>query len=142
MWKSRARTTRPVERHITVLGILMQLWGALAMLVGIALLLLSAGALAILAGPDGEAVGFAAGLTAGTFAALGVFSLFWGGAHVWAAVLLRRRQAAGRFLTLALAVVNLLVLPFGTALGVYAMWVLLTHDGRTLFEPAAAAAAP
>jgi hypothetical protein len=125
-----------VERHVTVLGILTRLWGALAMLVGVALLLLSAGALAILAGPDGEPVGLAAGLTAGTFAALGVFSLSWGGAHVWAAMLLGRRHAAGRILTLALGVVNLLVLPFGTALGIYAMWVLLTHDGRRLFEPA------
>jgi hypothetical protein len=127
-----------VERHVTVLGILTSLWGALAMLVGIALLLLSAGALAIMAGPDGESVRFAAGLTAGTFAALGVFSLLWGGAHVWAGMLLGRRHAVGRILTLALAVVNLLVLPFGTALGVYALWVLLTHDGRRLFEPAPA----
>ena len=131
-----------MERHVMVLGILTSLWGALAMLVGVALLLLSAGALAILAGPDGEAVGFAAGLTAGTFAALGVFALLWGGAHVWAAMLLRRHQPGGRILTLALAVVNLLVLPFGTALGIYALWVLLTHDGRRLFEPAAPVTAP
>jgi hypothetical protein len=131
-----------VERHVTVLGILTSLWGALAMLVGVALLLLSAGALAILAGPDGRSVGFAAGLTAGTFAALGVFALLWGGAHVWAGMLLRRCHAAGRILTLALAVVNLLVLPFGTALGIYALWVLLTHDGRRLFEPAATVSIP
>jgi hypothetical protein len=126
-----------VERHVTVLGILSSVWGALAALVGLSLLLLAAGALAILAGPDGDAVGFAAGLTAGTFAAAGVFALLWGGAHLWSAMLLRRRQAGGRILALALAVVNLLVLPFGTALGVYALWVLLTHDGRRLFEPAA-----
>jgi hypothetical protein len=37
---------------------------------------------------------------------------------------------------LGLAVVNLLVLPFGTALGIYAMWVLLPDAGRRLFEPA------
>jgi hypothetical protein len=125
-----------VERHVTVLGILTGLWGALAMLVGVALLLLFAGALAILAGPDAEAVGFAAGLTAGVFAVLGVFSLLWGGAQVWAGMLLRRRLPAGRILTLALAVVNLLALPFGTALGIYALWVLLAHEGRRLFEPA------
>ena len=41
----------------------------------------------------------------------------------------------GRTLSLALAVVNLLVLPFGTALGIYALWILLTSDGRRLFEP-------
>ena len=125
-----------MERHVKVLGLLTSAWGALATLVGVSLLLLAAGAVAILLGPDGEAVGFAAGLTAGTFAAAGVCALLWGGAHVWAAILLGRRQPAGRILTLALAVVNLAVLPFGTALGGYALWVLLTHDGRRLFEPA------
>lgn len=125
-----------MEKHVTVLGILTSLWGALAILVGISLLLLSAGALAVLAGPDGDTVGFAAGLTAGAFAAIGSFALLWGGLLVWSAVLLRRHSAGGRILALALAVVNLLVLPFGTGLGIYALWVLLTHDGRRLFEPA------
>ena len=105
------------------------------MVVGVSLLLLSAGALAVLLGPDGAAVGFAAGFTATAFAVMGVVALVWGGAHVGASVLLRRRQLAGRFLTLALAVVNLLVLPFGTALGAYALWILLTDEGRRLFEP-------
>jgi len=123
-----------VERHARLLGILAGLWGALALLVGVSMLLLSAGALAILVGPDGEAVGFAAGLTAAAFASIAVFTLLWGVAHLWAASLLRRREAAGRGLMLGLAVVNLLVLPFGTALGAYALWVLLTNDGRRLFE--------
>jgi hypothetical protein len=55
---------------------------------------------------------------------------------VWAAVLLKRRKPLGRVLSLALAIVNLLVLPFGTAFGAYALWVLLRDDGRRLFEPA------
>jgi hypothetical protein len=38
-------------------------------------------------------------------------------------------------LMLALAIGNLLVLPFGTALGAYALWVLLRHDAYRLFEP-------
>jgi hypothetical protein len=124
-----------VERHVGILSILCTLWGALAMLVGASLLLLAAGALAILFGPDGSAVGFAAGVTATAFAVMGTVALIWGGAHVGAGVLLRRRQAVGRFLTLGLAVVNLLVLPFGTALGAYALWILLTDEGRRLFEP-------
>ena len=126
-----------MERHVTILAILCSLWGALAMLVGVSLLLLSVGAIAILFSPDGRAVTFAAGLTATAFAVMGAVALAWGAAHVGASMLLRRRQAAGRVLTLGLAVVNLLVLPFGTALGVYAMWILLTNDGRRLFEPAA-----
>ena len=31
---------------------------------------------------------------------------------------------------------SFLVLPFGTAFGAYALWVLLRDDGRRLFEPA------
>jgi hypothetical protein len=127
-----------VERHLNLLGILASLWGALAMLVGVSMLLLSAGALVELFDPVGAGVGFAAGLTAAVFALIGAFALLWGGAHTWAAVLLTRRRPLGRVLSLGLAVVNLLVLPFGTAFGAYALWVLLTEEGRRLFEPAAA----
>jgi hypothetical protein len=125
-----------VERHVDLLGTLATLWGALAMLVGVSMLLLAAGALTELLAPVANRVDFAASLTAAVFVLIGVFALVWGGAHVWAAALLKRRRALGRVLALALAVVNLLVLPFGTAFGVYALWVLLRDDGRRLFEPA------
>jgi hypothetical protein len=125
-----------VERHVRLLGILSSLGGKLAMLVGVSMLLLSAGALAELLESLGTGVEFAAGVTTAVFAAIGVFALLWGGAHVWAAILLDRRQPFGRVLTLGLAVVNLVALPFGTAFGIYACWTLLTNDGRRLFEPA------
>jgi hypothetical protein len=125
-----------VERHVRLLGILSSLGGKLAMLVGVSMLLLSAGALAELLESLGTGVEFAAGVTTAVFAVIGVFALLWGGAHVWAAMLLDRRQPFGRMLTLGLAVVNLVALPFGTAFGIYACWTLLTNDGRRLFEPA------
>ena len=125
-----------MERHVNLLGILATLWGALAMLVGVSMLLLAAGALAELLAPAGNRVDFAASLTAAMFVLIGLFALVWGGAHVWAAVLMKRRRPLGRVLSLALAVVNLLVLPFGTAFGAYALWVLLRDEGRRLFEPA------
>ena len=125
-----------MERHVDLLGTLATLWGALAMLVGVSMLLLAAGALTELLAPVANRVDFAASLTAAVFVLIGVFALVWGAAHVWAAALLKRRRALGRVLALALAVVNLLVLPFGTAFGVYALWVLLRDDGRRLFEPA------
>ena len=123
-----------MERHVRLLGILAGLWGALAMLVGVSMLLLAAGALVELLDSVGTAVEFAAGLTAAALALIGVFSLLYGGAHGWAFVLLRRRTAFGRVLMLALALADLVVLPFGTALGIYALWTLLTNEGRRLFE--------
>lgn len=125
-----------MERHVNLLGTLTTLWGALAMLVGVSMLLLAAGALAELLAPVANRVDLAASLTAAMFVLIGVFVLIWGGAHVWAAVLMKRRRPLGRVLSLALAVVNLLVLPFGTAFGAYALWVLLRDEGRRLFEPA------
>jgi hypothetical protein len=124
-----------VDRHVRLLGILIGLWGGLAMLVGVSMLLLASGAWVELRQSLGTAVELAAGLTTLVFAAIGAFALLWGGTHVWASTLLKRRRPLGRVLALALALVNLLVLPFGTALGVYALWVLLTDEGRRLFEP-------
>jgi hypothetical protein len=124
-----------MDRHVNLLAILWTLWGALTILVGVSTMLLAVGALGAVLGPGGESVSTAAGLIAAAFALAGGFTLLWGFAHVFAGALVRRRVAAGRTLSLALAVVNLLVLPFGTALGGYALWILLTSEGRRLFDP-------
>ena len=120
--------------HVRLLSILVWLWGALGTLMGVSMLLLGAGAFALLVGPGGERVALAAGISTAVFVAVGVFALLWGLAHMWASLLLRRRAAFGRVLMLGLGLVNLLVFPFGTGLGAYAFWVLLTHEGRQLFE--------
>lgn len=124
-----------MHRHVNLLGILWRLWGALWVLMALSLLLLAVGALAPALEPEGTAATFAAGVTAAAFALAGSFALLWGGAHLWTGALLGRHAALGRMVALALAVVNLVVLPFGTALGVYALWVLLKDDGRRLFDP-------
>ena len=52
-----------MERHVKLLRILVGLWGGLAMLVGVSMLLLAAGAWAEFRQSLGTAVEFAAGLT-------------------------------------------------------------------------------
>ena len=123
-----------MARHVDLLGVLWSLWGALAALVGVSMLLLATGALVWVLGPDRPAGTFGAGLFAAVVALTGGFALLWGGAHVWTGMLVRRRLPLGRILSLGLAVVNLLILPFGTALGIYALWVLLPAEGRKLFD--------
>jgi hypothetical protein len=42
----------------------------------------------------------------------------------------------GRTAALLLGVMNLFVLPFGTALAIYTFWVLMHNDARAFFEAA------
>jgi asparagine N-glycosylation enzyme membrane subunit Stt3 len=117
--------------HLRLLGVLQVTWGGIGLLLGAALLLLAVGALAI--GLMGTGDGVAAGVTAFTFAVFAAALLIGGAANSWAGRALRRHEPAGRSAVLWLSVPNLFVLPFGTALGVYALWVLLHNEARSLF---------
>ncbi len=128
----------PMVRHADLLGILYLVWGALSLVVGVSVLILAAGAAAIIASNNEPAhpAGLAARVTAVTFFLLAACAIAWGGVHAWSGYAIRRHRAWARLVGLALAVLNLLFIPFGTALGAYAMWVLLTEQGRRLFESA------
>lgn len=126
-----------MARHVRFLAILYSLWGGLFVLAGAALLILAAGAASIAwmpAQPTTGGFGLAAGVTAATFVVVGLMSLLWGTVHLWCGTKTRRHEPWGRTLALGLAVLNCVLLPFGTALGIYTAWVLLTPDGRRLFE--------
>jgi hypothetical protein len=124
-----------VKRHADFLGLLYLAWGAIFALVGLAGLALTAGAFVIAqsGGPVRAGSEIAAGLTALTFGVLAVIALLWGLLHLWLGAAMRRYKPWSRVLALGLAVINLVLFPFGTALGGYACWVLLTEEGRDLF---------
>ena len=117
--------------HLRLLGILQLTWGAIGLVLGAATLLLSIGALAIGMTAGGDRLG--AGVTALTFGIFAGALLAGGAANAWAGRSLRRQEPAGRSAVLWLAVLNLFLLPFGTALGIYAWWVLLHHESRAVF---------
>lgn len=118
--------------HLSLLAILQLVWASIALLLSGSTLLLAAGAVAIGLGSPSDSLSAAA--TAAVFGVFAVALLVAGAANAWAGIALRRRQPAGRLATLGLAVPNLFVLPFGTALGVYAFWVLLHDDTRAMFQ--------
>ena len=119
--------------HLRLLGVLQVTWGAIGLLLGAALLLLAVGALAIGLMGTGDRV--AAGVTAFMFGVFAAALLIGGAANAWAGRALRRLEPAGRSAALWMSVPNLFVLPFGTALGVYALWVLLHNEARSRFLP-------
>src|SRR5438067_1113116 len=73
---------------------------------------------------------FAAGLVAAVFTALAIIAILWGAAHVVVGVPLRRQRPWARIMALMLGSIDLLLLPYGTALGTYTLWVLLGERGK------------
>jgi predicted lysophospholipase L1 biosynthesis ABC-type transport system permease subunit len=120
-----------MRAHLHLLGILQLVWGAIGLLLGASMLLLAMGAIAI--GVTSGADRMAAGITAGAFAIFAIVLLAGGGANLWAGRALRRNRPHGRLAVLWLGALNLFVLPFGTALGIYAFWVLLHARSRAVF---------
>jgi hypothetical protein len=120
--------------HVDFVGVLFIIWGVLTALIGLSTLALGVGAVALIASGASGGGQIAAGLTAAVFATLAFIALLWGLAHVAVAVPLRRRRPWARLLALTLASVDLLLLPYGTALGCYTLWALLGEGGRKLFD--------
>lgn len=120
--------------HVDFVGILFIVWGILTALVGLSTLALGIGAVAIIASASrAGGAQVAAGLTTAAFITLAIIAMIWGTAHIAVGLPLRRRRPWARLLALMLGAVDLLLLPYGTALGCYALWVLLNEDGKKLF---------
>jgi hypothetical protein len=120
-----------LERHIKVLGILWIIYSGLRLIPGFAMLFLGRLRFLPLLMPVpgwGRAfVGqflFGFGLLVLGFATLGVI----------AGVGLMLYSPWARILTIVLACINLIHLPFGTALGVYSLWVLFSSGADREYQ--------
>ena len=119
--------------HIDALGYLHLLWGGLGVLLGTAMGVLAFGTHLALeggrGGPELASVGF--------LALVALLLVSGGAVQIVAGSGLLKRRSPGRSTALVFAVPNLLLPPFGTALGIYALWVLLNDDARREFGVAA-----
>jgi hypothetical protein len=118
--------------HVEFVAILFVVWGALTAIVGVSTFALGIGA-ASLATSDSGGAQVVAGLTAGAFITLAVIAILWGTGHVLIGLPLRKRSPRARMLAIMAASIDLILLPFGTPLGIYALWVLLNERGKALF---------
>lgn len=125
-----------MKRHVDFLSTLFQVWGAIFVLVAVAGFALAAGAAAIATSSGGVRFGseMAARLTAVSIGLIAVIALVWGLMHYFVGRRLKQYRPSARLMSLGLAIGNLILFPFGTALGGYACWVLLKDEGRSLFE--------
>ena len=125
-----------MKRHVDFLSTLFQVWGAIFVVVAVAGFALAAGAAAIATSSGAVRFGseMAARLTAMTIGLIAIIALVWGVLHYFVGRRLKQYRPSARLMSLGLAIGNLILFPFGTALGGYACWVLLKDEGRSLFE--------
>ncbi len=125
-----------MKRHVDFLSTLYIAWGAIFALVAVAGFALAGGAFAIAesTGPVRFGSEMAARLTGVTITVIALIALVWSLLHLAVGRQLKKYRPSARLMTIGLAVGNMILFPFGTALGAYAVWVLLNEVGRRLFE--------
>ena len=130
-----APALRSPEAHVDLVGVLFIVWGGLTILIGVCTLALGLAAASLIS--DGADVGrsqIAAGFVTAMFITFALLAVAGGSAHTSVGLLVRRRRHWSRLAALLLGSVDLLLLPFGTALGFYTLFVLLRDDTKRQFD--------
>ena len=132
-----------MERHIKLLGVLNIVWGVMGALAGLFLLMILGGAFGIvgtvlheteatIAWPIVAGIG---GIIAG---ALAVFLLILSIPSIVAGLGLINFKPWARTVGIVVSALHLFHLPFGTALGIYGLWVLISRESEGYFIRSAA----
>jgi len=123
-----------MEQHVKVVAILNIVYGGLGVLIALLVLLFFGGMAGVVhsdPSPDSD-VGVAA---LGVIGVVGfiVIALISVPAVIGGIGLLKFREWA-RILLIVMSALNLINIPFGTALGIYGLWTLLNDGTRVLFK--------
>jgi len=124
-----------MAEHVKILGILHVVYGMLGILAGLIIMLVFGGLAGVVSVADHSgdarvAVPILGGIGAFVFILLLVLSL----PGIIAGFGLIERQPWARMLTIVLSALELMSVPFGTVLGIYGLWVLLSPGGEQLFR--------
>ena len=120
-----------METHLKVLSILYLVFAGLSVLFGLGILLLT-GAVSGIVGTSGD-TGFAIPFIRLGGTAVAVFCFVWSVPGFVVGFGLLGRQPWARILGIVMSALSLMHVPFGTALGVYGLWILFNRDTERLF---------
>jgi hypothetical protein len=116
------------DRHVTVIAILMIARGGLLLFLGLIGFIVLTG-IGVISG-DSTALG-----VLGLIGLVAIFVMtFVGLPSIIAGIGLLRRKEWGRILALIVGFISLIDIPFGTALGIYCILMLMDEEGKRLFS--------
>lgn len=121
--------------HIKIVAILHIILGALSILAGIGILFAFGGLAAIVTNNAHSSDAVAAipilggigGIICGVLVVLGIPGIIAG-------IGMLEFRPWGRILGIVISAMDLVSVPFGTALGIYGLWALLSREGEELFQ--------
>jgi len=124
-----------VEKHIHILGLLLIIFGIMGLIGATVVFVVFVGGGIIGSAASGESeimmiVGIIGMVIAGIILVTSVPAIVTG----WG---IMKLKPWGRMLGIVIAILNLPSIPFGTALGVYALWVLFNEESVRLFQQSA-----
>jgi hypothetical protein len=117
-----------MEKHVTLLAAINIGFGFLGIFIGLVTLVVMIGAGIISQDPEAMKITTIVGIAVAFFLIFTSIPEIIGGFG-----LLKRKQWA-RVLVLIIAVIDLMFIPIGTLIGIYALWVLLQEDTTKLFQ--------
>ena len=122
-----------MDRHVKILGTLNMVYGIVGALAAIAILVQFGGLNGVYAAFNEDIIGLVAVI-------LVVFQILIALPCVMAGYFVRKLQDWARVMLIMVSAVNVLNVPFGTLIGSYGLWVLMTPETDPLFQNAAAQA--
>ena len=129
-----------MEKHVDVLGILFIVYGIFNSLIGLMILALYMGmgaVMGIAGGSSGDEEMIVIGGIMGVVGLLtGCLVLVFSLPGIVAGLGLRRRAGWARIVAIVVGAMSIMSIPFGTALGIYALVVLLDKEVGEAFQAA------
>jgi hypothetical protein len=126
-----------VQEHVRLLGILWLALSAFNALAGLVLLIVATELIPHIQQSGQAGADFPANFLTTLLGVIGCAVLVKAAAGFFAGYGLLHRESWARMLTLVLSFLALFNLPFGTALGIYSLWVLLPAESERAYEEAA-----
>jgi tRNA A-37 threonylcarbamoyl transferase component Bud32 len=119
-----------MEKHITIVAVLSIVFGTIGVLVGTFLFVVISGGGLISQDPT------AMNITGIVATGVGGFFMLISVPDIIAGIGLLKRRSWARILAFALAILDLMQIPIGTAIGIYVIWVLMNDETIKLFAEA------
>ncbi|MBP1599060.1 MAG: hypothetical protein H6Q05_4437 [Acidobacteria bacterium] len=125
-----------MRKHIHLLGILNIIWGSFGFIAALMIMLIFGGAVGIIGMASRQEPDAAIAIPIVTFVGSIIFFvlLITSLPAVVTGIGLLRMASWSRIVAIILSALHLVSFPFGTALGAYGLWVLLSRETVSCFE--------